>query len=46
MKNKFLPMSSIEDTILVRMYENNKRNLRIIETELRKRGFNLEKRNH
>ena len=35
--NKFVPMSSIEDGLLVRLYEQNKRNLREIETEMKRR---------
>ena len=35
--NKFVPMSAIEDTLLIRLYEQNKRNLREIETEMKRR---------
>ena len=35
--NKFVPMSAIEDNLLIRLYEQNKHNLREIETEMKRR---------
>lgn len=36
---KFIPMSAIEDNLLLRLYDQNKRNLRQIEAELKRRGL-------
>jgi hypothetical protein len=38
-KPKAIPMSAIPDDILVKMYEQNKRNLGVIARELRNRGI-------